>query len=63
MTDSPKKKKWISDNTIMAGAKLNKNTDKTIIDYYGGKVTAQDVKAALLEYITNHPKNKQEEKQ
>lgn len=56
MTDSPAKKKWISENTTMAAAKLNKRTDKAIIDYFGGKVTAADIKAALLEYITNHPK-------
>ena len=56
MPDSEKKKQWIKENTTLATAKLNHNTDKDILQYYGGKPSATVIKIALREYIANHPK-------
>ena len=56
MTDSLKKREWMKENTVQAAAKLNRNTDRDIVEYYGGKITAADIKAALREYMARHPK-------
>lgn len=56
MPDSEKKKAWIKENTVMCSVKLNKNQDTEILDYYGGKVTAGQLKDALRYYIASHPK-------
>lgn len=56
MGDSEKKKAWMAANTVQATAKLNRNTDADIIEYYGGKISAADIKTALREYISNHSK-------
>ena len=61
MSDSEAKKEWMKHNTVQATVKLNKNQDTDIIDYYGKKITAADLKAALREYIANHPKHIEEE--
>lgn len=54
MPDSEKKKQWMKDNTVMATAKLNRNTDADIIDYYGGRISAANVKEALRFYMQSH---------
>ena len=54
MPDSEKKKAWIKANTIQATVKLNRNTDKEIIEYFGDKIPASVIKAALIEYMKNH---------
>lgn len=59
MADSEAKKRWIKENTIQATVKLNRNQDTAIIDYYGGKISAADIKTALREYISNHPKREE----
>lgn len=56
MPDSERKKAWIRANTMSVGAKLNRNTDADILDYYNDKVSAADIKAALREYMARHPK-------
>lgn len=55
MPDSEAKKAWMRANTVMAAVKLNRNTDKDIIDFFGDKISASVIKAALREYIKNHP--------
>lgn len=56
MGESEKKKAWMAANTVQATAKLNRNTDADIIEYYGDRITAADIKTALREYILNHKK-------
>lgn len=55
MPDSEKKKEWMKKNTIQATVKLNRNQDTDILNYYGDKITAADLKKAMREYMTNHP--------
>lgn len=55
MGDSEKKKAWMAANTVQATAKLNRNTDADIVEYFGDKIPAAIIKAALREYIKNHP--------
>lgn len=58
--DSEAKKKWDKQNMVFVGFKLfrsvgdNKN-DQDILDYLDGKVRGEIIKAALREYIKNHP--------
>lgn len=54
MPDSEAKKAWMRANTVMAAVKLNRNTDTDIINYFGDKISAAVIKAALREYIKNH---------
>jgi len=54
MPESEKKKAWMAANTVQATAKLNRNTDADIIEYFGNKIPASVIKAALREYIENH---------
>lgn len=61
MPESEKKKEWMKHNTVQATVKLNKNQDTDILNYYGEKITAADLKIALREYIANHPKTNEEE--
>lgn len=56
MSDSEAKKMWMKQNTITAAVKLNRNQDPDLIEYYGGKVTGGDIRQALREYMSNHPK-------
>lgn len=54
MPESEKKKAWMAANTVQATAKLNRNTDADIIEYFGDKIPASVIKSALREYIANH---------
>lgn len=58
MSDSEAKKAWMKANTVQATAKLNRNTDSDIIEYFGDKIPAAIVKAALREYMENHQEEK-----
>lgn len=62
MFDSEAKRNWMKQNTIQATIKINRNQDADMIEYYGGKVTATDIRTALREYMQRHPKEKKEEK-
>lgn len=55
MPDSLAKRKWMKENTINVAAKLNKNTDSDILNYLEGKSNATIIKAAIREYMANHP--------
>ena len=56
MKDSPKKAAWMKENTSVSTIRINHNTDKDIIDYFGTKIPASVIKTALREYIKNNPK-------
>lgn len=59
--ESEAKKEWMRKNTVQATVKLNKNQDTDILDYFGERITAADLKRALREYMENHPKEKEED--
>ena len=47
--------RWMKENTVMINARLTKNTDADIIEYLQGKQKATLIKAAIREYMSNHP--------
>lgn len=60
MPDSEAKKKWDKENMVFVAFKLfraneKKRNDQDIIDFFEGKVKGEIIKAALREYIANHP--------
>ena len=66
MADSEAKKKWDKDNMVFVGFKLfrandKKTNDQGIIDFLDGKTKGEIIKAALREYMINHPELKEEE--
>ena len=54
MYESEAKRKWQKENTVQISVKLQKTTDKDILDYLDGKQKQTVIKAALREYIENH---------
>lgn len=56
MADSPKKVAWMKENTTQATVRINRNTDKDIIEYFGEKISATTIKAVLRQHIKDHPK-------
>ena len=65
MPDAPSKKRWDAENTIVFSVKLMRRTESDIIDYLDanlsrgiGKGTV--LKAALREYMVNHPISREE---
>lgn len=66
MPDTPAKKKWDRENSVVFSVKLMNKTEADIIQYLDcqlangvGKGTV--IKKALREYIANHPINNQED--
>lgn len=55
MGESEAKRKWMKENTVIIAAKLYRKNDNDILDYLQGKQTATVIKAALREYMQNHP--------
>ena len=60
MAESEAKKKWIKENTIIFSIKLMKRTEADIINYLEmmsnkGVRKGTIFKAALREYMKNHP--------
>lgn len=60
MPDSNAKKNWDKENMVFVGFKLfrevkGKHNDQDIIDFLSDKVKGEIIKAALREYIKNHP--------
>lgn len=53
--ESEAKRKWQKENTVFIGIKLQKSTDKDILQFLEGKQKQTIIKAALKEYIKNHP--------
>ena len=55
MPESEAKKRWMKENTKIINAKLTINQDSDIIEYLKDKPTATIIKAAIREYMQNHP--------
>ena len=55
MYESEAKRKWQKENTVFIGVKLQKSTDKDILEYLDGQSKQTVIKAAMREYMTNHP--------
>lgn len=55
MGESEAKRKWMKENTVIVAAKLYRKNDMDILDYLQDKQTATVIKAALREYMKNHP--------
>ena len=53
MPESEAKKKWQKENTVFIGVKLQKSTDKDILDYLQGKQPQTEFKKAIREYLAN----------
>ena len=51
MPDSPAKKQWLKDNAVIVTFRLFKKGDADILDFYGGKPTATDIRVALREHM------------
>ena len=49
-------KQWVKDNTVFIGIRLQNNTDKELIEFLSKQQSKQGaIRAALREYISNHP--------
>ena len=55
MAESEAYKKWSKEKTVMVSMRLQKSTDADILKYLDGKPRQTVIKAALREYIQNHP--------
>ena len=55
MPDSEAKKRWIKENTKVISFKVMLKSDNDIIEYLKTVPTATTIKAALREYMANHP--------
>ncbi len=53
---SEKRKAWEKENTAVISMKLQKSTDADILRYLDGESKQTVIKAALREYMENHPK-------
>ena len=54
MADSPAKKAWQKNNTVLIAMRLNKNQDEEIIEFLHGKNVAGTMKLALREFMEKH---------
>ena len=61
MYESEAKRKWQKENTVFIGVKLQKSTDKGILEYLEGQSKQTVIKAALREYMERHPLPAKEE--
>lgn len=52
---SKAKADWMKENSKMYGVRVMKNTEKDIWDFLQGKEASKVIKAALREYMENHP--------
>ena len=53
--ESEAHKRWVKENTVFVGVRLQKSTDADILAFLEGKANQTVIKAALREYIKNHP--------
>lgn len=49
--ESEAHKKWVKENTVFIGIRLQKNTDSDILEYLEGKQNQTEIKKALRAYI------------
>lgn len=54
MMQSEAHKKWVKENTVFIGIRLQKKTDADILAFLEGKQNQTVIKAALREYIASH---------
>lgn len=48
-------KKWVKENTVFIGIRLQNGTDRELIDFLSAQTSKQGaIKTALREYIANH---------
>lgn len=55
MGDTPAQRAWQKENTVMISMRLQKSTDADILEYMKDKKNQTVIKAALREYMKNHP--------
>ena len=55
MPDSEAKKEWMRANTTMVTVKMTNKGDADLLRFQEGKQKATVIKAALREYMANHP--------
>lgn len=58
MPESEAKRKWQKENTVFIGVKLQKSTDKDILDFLENKPNQTTIKIALRYYMENHKEDK-----
>ena len=51
---SESRKKWEKENTVCLSMKLQKTTDKDLLEYLEGKTKQAGIKEALRFYIEHH---------
>jgi hypothetical protein len=61
MPDSEAKTKWMRENSVNLTVKFMKKSDSDILSFLEDKQKATVIKAALREYIKNHPELKEED--
>lgn len=54
MADTEKQRAWQKENTVVITMRLQKSTDKDILDFLEGKQNQTTIKLALREYMKNH---------
>ena len=55
MAEPKSQKRWMKENSKMVTVKLMNKGDADLIAFLDGKAKATVIKAALREYIANHP--------
>lgn len=55
MPESEAKKEWMRKNTTVVTVKFNHKTEHLMLDYLRAGKPATIIKAALREYMANHP--------
>lgn len=53
--NSEAKQNWMKENSKVFGVRVMKTTEKDVWDYLQGKEASTVFKAALREYMENHP--------
>lgn len=61
MTEAERKRK--KEKTVMVSIRLQKSTDAEILEYLDGEAKQTIIKAALREYMSNHPKENEQRKE
>lgn len=60
MAESEAHKRWMKENSKVFGVRVMKNSEEDIWNYLQGKEASTIFKAALREYMHNHPENGEE---
>jgi len=54
MPDTPAKRRWDAENTVLIAIKFQKKTDQDVIDYLVGKNKKDTICEAIRYYIEHH---------